>query len=430
MTPPDSALAQGRTAADAHWPAHEWPESLTRVPYWAFQRADVYAEEQARIFRGPAWHYLCLEADVPEAGDWRTTSVGDASVVVTRDADGAIHAFENRCAHRGALICLDEKGKGKKDFSCVYHAWTYDLKGNLTGVAFQKGVKGKGGMGPDFRLTDHGPRKLRVARLHGIVFGTFTHDGPSLDSYLGAEITRRIARVMEGRKPVVLARYTQALPNNWKLYVENVKDSYHASILHLFFTTFELNRLSQKGAIIVDESGGHHVSYSAIDRKERTAGAEYAEQKIRSDSQYRLADPSLLAGFEEFGDDVTLQILTVFPTFVLQQIQNCVAIRQVVPKSVNETDLNWIILGFEDDTPEQRLARLKQANLVGPAGFISMEDGCVGGFVQRGAAGAPDQRAVIEMGGNGADSSESRVTEASIRGFWKAWRAHMGIANP
>jgi anthranilate 1,2-dioxygenase large subunit len=400
------------------------------VPYWAFQREDVYAAEQARIFRGPAWHYLCLEADVPEAGDWRTTSCRRRFGCGDTDTDGAIHAFENRCAHRGALICLDEKGKGKKDFSCVYHAWTYDLKGNLTGVAFQKGVKGKGGMGPDFRLADHGPRKLRVARLHGVIFGTFAHDGPELETYLGEEITRRIARVLEGRKPVVLARYTQALPNNWKLYVENVKDSYHASILHLFFTTFELNRLSQKGAIIVDESGGHHVSYSAIDRKERTAGAEYAEQKIRSDSQYRLADPSLLAGFEEFGDDVTLQILTVFPTFVLQQIQNCVAIRQVVPKSVDETDLNWIILGFEDDTPEQRLARLKQANLVGPAGFISMEDGCVGGFVQRGAAGAPDKRAVIEMGGATAESSESRVTEASIRGFWKAWRAHMGIANP
>ena len=71
--------------------------------------------------------------------------------------------------------------------------------------------------------------------------------------------------------------------------------------------------------------------------------------------------------------------------------------------------------------------RLKQANLVGPAGFVSMEDGCVGGFVQRGIAGAGDERAVVEMGGSGADSSESRVTEASVRGFWKAYRAGMGI---
>lgn len=62
---------------------------------------------------------------------------------------------------------------------------------------------------------------------------------------------------------------------------------------------------------------------------------------------------------------------------------------------------------------------------MGPAGYISMEDGCVGGFVQRGIAGAASQSAVLEMGGSLAESSESRVTEASVRGFWKAYRAAM-----
>ena len=109
-----------------------------------------------------------------------------------------------------------------------------------------------------------------------------------------------------------LGRFTQVLPNNWKLYMENAKDSYHASILHLFFTTFELNKLSQKGAIVVDESGGHHVSYSAIDR-EAQKDLEYARQQIRSESEYKLADPSLLQGFDEYHDGVTLQILSVFP---------------------------------------------------------------------------------------------------------------------
>jgi anthranilate 1,2-dioxygenase large subunit/terephthalate 1,2-dioxygenase oxygenase component alpha subunit len=65
-------------------------------------------------------------------------------------------------------------------------------------------------------------------------------------------------------------------------------------------------------------------------------------------------------------------------------------------------------------------------NLVGPAGFISMEDGAVGGFVQRGIAGAQGLQAVIEMGGDGVESSEGRATETSVRGFWKAYRAHMG----
>jgi anthranilate 1,2-dioxygenase large subunit len=399
---------------------------LTRVPYRVFQKDETYEREQERIFQGPLWHYLCMEIEIPAGGDFRTTKVGETPVVVSRDYDGEIYAFENRCAHRGALICLDTHGKGRKDFSCVYHAWTYDTKGNLIGVAFKDGVKGKGGMPASFRMEDHNPRKLRVASVNGLVFGSFSEEVPPIEEYLGEEILSRIDRVLGRRKPVVIGRYTQVLPNNWKLYMENVKDSYHASILHLFFTTFELNRLSQKGAIIVDETGGHHVSYSAID-PEAAKSEEYAKQQLRSESEYKLADPSLLQGFDDYGDGVTLQILSVFPTFVLQQIQNAIAVRQIVPRAVERTDLNWTYLGFADDTPEQRMVRLKQANLVGPAGYISMEDGCVGGFVQRGIAGASNERAVLEMGGALAESSESRVTEASVRGFWKAYRSRMGL---
>jgi anthranilate 1,2-dioxygenase large subunit len=406
-----------------------WPDGLTRVPYWAFQSDAVYKDEQTKLFQGPHWNYLCLEAEVPEIGDYKTSFIGETSIIVTRDNDGELYAFENRCAHRGALLALDDSGKAK-DFTCVYHAWSYNLQGDLTGIAFKDGIKGRGGMAPSFCMEEHGPRKLRVATVHGLVFGSFSDDVPDIEEYLGDEILSRIERVLGGRKPVVLARFTQMLPNNWKLYIENVKDSYHASILHLFFTTFEINRLSQRGAIIVDESGGHHVSYSAIDREaERQAerDASYAQQSIRSDSAYQLQDPSLLEGFSEVGDDVTLQILSIFPCFVLQQIQNSVAVRQVLPRGVETTQLNWTYLGFEDDTPEQRLTRLKQANLIGPAGYISMEDGCVGGFVQRGIAGASNHTAVLEMGGIDAESSDSRITEASIRGFWKAYRAAMDL---
>jgi hypothetical protein len=94
-------------------------------------------------------------------------------------------------------------------------------------------------------------------------------------------------------------------------------------------------------------------------------------------------------------DNVTLQILSTFPTFILQQIQNAIAVRRIVPRGVDRTDLHWTLLGFAEDTPEQRLIRLKQATLVGPAGYISMEDGCVGGFVQRGIAGAADDASPV-----------------------------------
>ena len=395
----------------------------TRVPFALYGDVQTAEREQARIFQGAVWNYLCLEAEIAEPGMYRTTHAGLTPVIVVRDHDGEIYAFENRCAHRGALIALEKSGR-VNNFQCVYHAWSYNRQGDLTGVAFEQGVKGQGGMPASFCKEAHGPRKLRVASFCGLVFGSFSDDVLPIEDYLGDEIAQRIERVLH--KPVeVIGRYTQALPNNWKLYVENVKDSYHASLLHLFFTTFELNRLSQKGGVIVDASGGNHVSYSMVDPT--TKDDSYRDQALRSDSaQYRLKDPSLLAGFEEFGDGITLQILSVFPGFVLQQIQNCLAVRQVLPQGVERSALNWTYLGYTDDTPEQRKVRLKQLNLVGPAGFISMEDGAVGGFVQRGIAGATHEHAVVEMGGANEASSPGRATEASVRGFWKAYRHHMG----
>jgi phenylpropionate dioxygenase-like ring-hydroxylating dioxygenase large terminal subunit len=275
-----------------------------------------------------------------------------------------------------------------------------------------------------FCKADHGPRKLRTTALCGLVFATVSDATPPIEEYLGAEILGRIRRVL-GKPVQVLGRFTQALPNNWKLYVENVKDTYHASLLHAFFGTFRITRLTQGGGIVVSQDGGHHASYT-IDRADDRHSAAYREQGIRSERQdYRLADPSLLESVDEIGDGIQLQILTVFPTFVLQQIQNSLAVRQVVPKGPGAMELHWTYLGFADDTPEMRRRRLKQANLVGPAGYVSMEDGCVGGFVQRGAAAAADELSVVNMGGEGAESQETRATEASVRGFWKAYRRLM-----
>jgi anthranilate 1,2-dioxygenase large subunit/terephthalate 1,2-dioxygenase oxygenase component alpha subunit len=402
-----------------HWPA----DGLKRVPYWVYSDADLYQAEQERIFRGPTWNFLCLEAELPGPNTYRRSSLGEMLVVVARDKDGAIHAFENRCAHRGSLLCLHEQGEAK-EIVCVYHNWTYDLAGNLTGVAFRRGLGGKGGMPADAKPEAHGPRKLRVATLAGLVFGTLSAETPPLEDYLGAEIVARIRRVM--RAPVkLLGGYSQMLPNNWKLYMENVKDSYHASLLHAFFTTFRLNRLSQKGGVVINDSGGSHISYSmAAD----VAGKEYEQAGMRSaHDDFHLEAPELLKSIDEFGDGIGLQILGVFPGFVLQQIRNSLAVRRVVPQGLERTELVWTCFGFTTDDEALTELRLRQANLIGPAGYISMEDGAATGFVQRSTRAAPDVLSVVEMGGHGTASEDNRVTEAAVRGFWKDYRGHMGL---
>ena len=405
--------------------ARVWPaERLTRVPYWVYQDEDIYRREQELIFRGSTWNFLGLEAELPNPGDFKTSFLGDMPVVVTRDEQGELRAFENRCAHRGALLCIAPRGNTKR-ITCVYHNWSYDLQGNLKSVAFRQGIQGKGGMPESARPESQAPRKLRVVALAGLIFGTLSETTPPLEQYLGPQIVARIRRVM--RAPVkLLGGYSQMFPNNWKLYLDNVKDTYHASLLHLFFAKFRLNRLSQQGGVIVDGDGGNHVSFTMMKTDRRDS--EYENAGVRSvQGGYRLEAPELLDSVDEIGDGITLQILAVFPNFVLQQIMNSLAVRQVVPKGVGETELVWTCFGYQDDDEKMDELRMKQSKFIGPAGFISMEDGAATSFVQRGAKGAEGYASVIEMGGDGIASDESRVTETSVRGLWQAYRGHMGL---
>ncbi|HUN51650.1 MAG TPA: aromatic ring-hydroxylating dioxygenase subunit alpha [Candidatus Sulfotelmatobacter sp.] len=403
-----------------------WPEnSVARVPYWVYQDRANYERELKRLFEGATWNLVCLEADIPNKGDYRTNHIGALPVIVVRDADGSINCFENRCAHRGALIAFDDGGNVQNNFKCIYHAWSYDLAGNLRGIAFEHGINGLGGMPGDFRRENFSPRKLRTTTLGGLVFATLSPDTPPIEDYLGAEILQRFKRVLN--RPIrVMGRFVQPLPSNWKLYFENVRDTYHASLLHLFFATFRITRLTQGGGIIVSPDGAHHASYT-IAAPEGANASAYREQGIRSErDDYKLADPSLLESVNEFDDPIQLQILSIFPATVLQQIYNCLAVRQIVPKGPDRMELHWTYFGYADDTAEMTQRRLKQQNLVGPAGFVSMEDGCVPGFVQRGIASAGDKVSVIEMGGDAVESQRTRATEAAVRGFWKVYRERMG----
>ena len=159
-----------------------------------------------------------------------------------------------------------------------------------------------------------------------------------------------------------------------------------------------------------------------------TQSDDMAYAGMRSvDDDYMLRDPRLIDVIDEHPDRVRHQIVTVFPNFVLQKTQNAMALRFFTPDGVDRTNLEWIYFGYADDTPEMRQRRLRHLNLGGPAGFVSMEDGCVGGFVERGIATAESEAAIVEMGGAGIESQTTRATEAAVRGFWSLWRRMTGI---
>src|SRR6266852_2407927 len=398
--------------------AEIWPTlDYSRVPYRLYHDVDTYEREQERIFRGPTWHFLALAAEIPGNGDFRATQVGDTPVIVNRDASGAIHAFVNRCAHRGALVRRESSGNAT-EHTCIYHQWCYRLDGSLNSIPFRRGIRGKGGLDAGFDMAAHGLRKLRVASINGALFGTLADHAEPLEDYLGASVLAQLRRLFD--RPVrVLGYNRQRIRANWKLYDENTRDNYHASLLHEFLVTFGLDRSTQIGGVKMDARHRHNLTWAEAESDtDEFAHQAYAGARVRNDF-LSLKEPSLIAFHPERDDKLNIAITSVFPSAVFVQISNSLAVRQIRPRGVDEVEVFQTMLGYADDSPEMTQYRLRQANLVGPAGLVSMEDGEAIEIAHRASKPDLDRTTVIELGGAGAISDRDyRVTDVPLRGFW------------
>jgi salicylate 5-hydroxylase large subunit len=414
-------------AAEAKRPEYAWPqEGISRVPYWVYTDPAVYELEQERIFQGPTWNYIGLEAEAPNPGDFKSTFIGDTPVVLTHARDGRYYAFVNKCAHRGAAVCRTRYGNAK-DFTCIYHQWRYDLTGKLVAVPFRNGVmEGDcrlGGMPSDFQMGDHRMRELKVEAVNGVIFGSFRQDMAPVRQYLGELMTHYFERVFDGRPLRLLGRMSQMINANWKLVLENIKDPYHASLLHVFLVSFGLFRADQKSKVEMDPGGGHAVLVSRKGEQKASAGTSDMSS-FKAD--YVLHDASLLHGRKEFQDGNTVVMQTVFPGMIVQQQTNTLAVRQILPKGPHHFDLVWDFFGYADDDEEMQGFRLKQANLMGPSGLVSIDDVEALEMCHKGLMEHPDESAVVELGGRDCRNENHMVTESAIRGMYKCYREFMG----
>ena len=412
-----------RNQSPVSWPA----EDFSRVPFAAYCDPAIYEEEQERIFRGPTWNYLALEAELPQTGDFLTTKVGDTPVLVNRDADGNLHAFVNRCMHRGMLLCRERQGN-TPNFICPYHQWTYDLQGQLRAIPFPRGVNGEGGLPDDFDRNNIKLHALQVESFKGVIFGTFSDHAEPLIDYLGPEVIYEIERLFH--KPIhILGHQRQRIFGNWKLYNDNVRDPNHGGLLHMFHATFGLYRLSQKGGAKLDARGRHNITWNSLGTDdEKTTIEGYEDTKKVYKPKFSLNDMSMLQNRTEHPDDVTLVILSVFPNVVFQQISNSLCTRQIRSSGCDKMELYWTYFGYEDDDADMIQHRLDQANLVGPGGLISMEDGEAVELVQAAIQREKDKHAIVEIGGKGEiKTQKSLVTEVPIRGFYSYYCELMGF---
>ncbi|WP_341668511.1 aromatic ring-hydroxylating dioxygenase subunit alpha [Alcaligenes sp. SDU_A2] len=400
-----------------------WPEEgFTRIPAWVYTDPAVYKKEMDVFFAGDTWNYVGLECEVPEVGSFKRQWIGDRPVVMVRNEDGQINVIENRCAHKGAQICWENTGK-VSDFTCPYHQWNYDLNGNLQGVPFRRGALGKGGMPKDFDPKKWGIKRLRTVNRGGSIWATFSESAPSFEEYCGPDVLAEIDHMLPGKKLTLLGYSRQLIPSNWKMYLENLKDPYHATLLHTFYITFGLWRADSKSECIPTGGGAHSVMVSHNEGKKKSEATAEME-RFRDD--LRILDAETVTPRKEFNEG-RVGGAWVFPAAQFGIQANSLKTRHVIPRGPNAHELVFTYYGYEDDDEEMTRLRLKHANLLGPAGFVSMDDSEMLKQVHTGISGYPDSVSVVEMGGRDTEPTDYMVSEVLIRAFYKYYREAMGL---
>lgn len=193
------------------------------LPGRYYHSEEIYREEIEKIFYA-RWIMACREEELPEPGDFVAVPVGEESILVVRDNEGEIRAHFNVCRHRGTRICMQPSGRFEKNtIRCPYHAWSYDLRGNLTAAPLMNDLK-------TFRKEEYPLHQAAVARWGGFVFINLSTDPVPFKT----EMAGLIGKFETWHLPEL--RIAHHLPYelkcNWKLILQNYQECYHCPGVH------------------------------------------------------------------------------------------------------------------------------------------------------------------------------------------------------
>jgi choline monooxygenase len=215
------------------------------LPPWCYTSETFYQREIDRIFRR-VWNFVGHVSQISAPGDYFALTFAGVPVIILRDLSGVLRAFANTCRHRGSALL---EGNGNcRAIVCPYHSWSYALDGSLRAAPEMKESIG-------FDTADHGLIPLRLDTWGGFLFLCFDHDTPSLADFLG-DLPNRVAAY--GLADMVCARRKEFMIEcNWKLFVENAKESYHIATVHR--NTINKYASARSSGYWVAETAGEYV---------------------------------------------------------------------------------------------------------------------------------------------------------------------------
>lgn len=325
-----------------------------------FTDPEIFDLEIRHIFEGN-WVYVAHESQIPEPGDYFTTTIGRQPVVVTRDSDGDLTALINACAHRGAILCRHKRGN-KSTFTCPFHGWTFKNTGKLLKVK-----DAKTGAYPESFNKDGSHDLTKVARFEnyrGFLFASLNPDVTSLDEHLGTTkviIDQIVDQAPEGLE-VLRGSSSYMYDGNWKLQMENGADGYHVSSVHWNYSaTMSRRDYEAEGTRTVDANGWS-----------KSVGGVYGFEHGHIMLWTRTLNPEVRPVYahrealkERLGEDRARFIveqtrnLALYPNVFLMD-QFSTQIRVVRPISVNKTEVTIYCFAPKGESAENRRLRIRQ----------------------------------------------------------------------
>ncbi len=183
---------------------------------------DYMAREWRRVWQ-KSWLLAGLVSDVKDPGDYFVFDLGREQILITRTRQGSIQGFYNVCQHRGNRLVTTERGHADT-FRCAYHAWTYNIDGELTIVPYEerfaRGVP----------CAERSLRKVHTQTWAGFVFISMDAQPVSLEEYLGPVAAMLAPYRFEHM--TLIEDQTVHLECNWKAVVDNFSELYHVDFLH------------------------------------------------------------------------------------------------------------------------------------------------------------------------------------------------------
>jgi len=190
----------------------------------SWYRDAAHYERELEVFWYGKWIAVAREEEIPAAGDWKLVRLGTQSLIVLREESGGIRAFHNTCRHRGSVLCTEDRGRfARGRIVCPYHAWTYDLGGQLLATPRRMET-------PDFRPEDFPLYAAAADRWGGFVFIHLGREPAPLAASIGERAMHYERYAFQELK--IGRRIVLDVKANWKLLAENFSECFHCPPVH------------------------------------------------------------------------------------------------------------------------------------------------------------------------------------------------------